>query len=218
MAAAPYSSYRLKLLQNSQGVKNWYTISTWSMFESAYMAGADLVQSGTLTASGQYSAQAPGLAGDGNDGTYWESSDSSALPFAWLRVDLPEAVAVRGLVIKSLGSMNERPKSFVLQGLDGGEWVDLATHTDAFTTSGPGTFQALIGFGVAGLSTLEHGEQSSRILAHDWASGELIRSVVPSHDGSYLIAVDSMAPLLITHTGPPGYRPVCDGPVQPEEL
>ncbi|MEV6108115.1 discoidin domain-containing protein [Streptomyces sp. NPDC051940] len=78
----------------------------------------------TLTASGQTQTYAPANANDGNQATYWESTND-AFP-QWIRADLGSAVPVNRVVLKLPAGWDTRTQTLKLQGsTDGSNFTDL---------------------------------------------------------------------------------------------
>ncbi|MFJ6217054.1 discoidin domain-containing protein [Streptomyces sp. NPDC092296] len=89
----------------------------------ATTSGTDLVANGTLTASSSNSPYTPGNAGDGDQGSYWESAGSFP---QWLRADLGASVSVSKVVLKLPTGWEKRTETLAIQGsTDGSNFSDI---------------------------------------------------------------------------------------------
>lgn len=214
--ATAYRYYRLVFSENSANNNVYYTVNEWRLYNQPGGVGTNLCVGATASASGNYGSQSASLAIDGNPATYWESSIEGAP--SWLKVNLGTARVVRSMVIESTAYANEIPRDFTLQGSnDNSTWTVIETYegADAFiATSGVFTMN----FGVKGTSLLDDGTPSTKVWVHAWGTGALLGSAVPESDGSYSVLSPIAGDVLITHVGPPGYRPVSDGPVTPGDI
>ncbi|MBB6559582.1 hypothetical protein HNP48_002249 [Acidovorax soli] len=215
MAIAPFSKYRLWITKTSSGGFGYTTINEFGLYEAADHSGPNLCTGAVATAHSFYSTGTEGpKAIDGNPSTFWESG-SAAEP-KWLRVDLPAAKSVRCLYLASTQYTGEIPRDFVLQGSnDGTAWSDIFKITDWVTTTVAKTAYEQLNIRVGGVSKLDTGAASSRVLLHNWVTGDLVASIIPAADGNWSFAPRSTGDLLVTHTGPSGFQPWSDGPVTP---
>ena len=82
-------------------------------------------------------------------------------------------------------------------------------------------FQRAIGDGglvaeaLGGISKLDTGNPSLRVLLHNWTTGQLVATITPAANGAWNYRPRSTADLLVTHIGPSGYQPRSDGPITP---
>src|SRR6266568_1223385 len=81
---------------------------------TAAAAGTNLALGKTMTASGSTQNFVPANANDGNQSSYWESTDS-AFP-QWLQVDLGAATSVNQIVLKLPSGWGSRTKTLSIQG------------------------------------------------------------------------------------------------------
>lgn len=218
MAIVAYSKYRLLVSKISSGTAPGYvTINEFGLYESASHSGANLCTGATATAHSSYDATntPPSKAIDGNATTFWESGNLAATP-KWLQIDLASAKEVRSIYISSTTYPNEVPRDFVLQGSnDGTTWTAIATFADWVTSTVAKSAYEQINIRVGGVSQLDSGTKTSKILIFDWATGALIASVIPETSGAWSYAPRLASDLLITHIGPSGFQPWSDGPVTP---
>ncbi|MGW0520537.1 discoidin domain-containing protein [Crossiella sp. NPDC003009] len=91
----------------------------------------DLAAAANFTASSQHQDYGAANAGDGNQGSYWESANN-AFP-QWLQADLGASVAVNRLVLKLPPNWEPRGQTFTVRGSDNGttftDLLALAAHT-----------------------------------------------------------------------------------------
>lgn len=222
MALTAYSKYRLLITRTSSssaGAPEYVTVNDFDLWTTADHSGTRLgaTAGATFSASGQYVSQAPGLAFDGDAGTYWES-DNAAAASRWVRIDLPSAVVVRSFYVNSTTYTTEIPRDFKLQGSDDGStWVDLFTVTDWVTTTTVRAGQYFVtNLVLSGTSVLDTGSGATRVLIHKWGTWEFVASVTPdASTGAWSCRMSSSADVLVTHIGPSGYRPISDGPITP---
>lgn len=212
MARTAYRYYRLEFSKNSKGNNNYYTIDELGLYGSIAPGSPNLCIGAVTTASGQYSTQAPEYATDGNSATYWESGPNGSP--SWLQVDLGAPVAIFAFSLLSTTYNDERPVDFKIKAsADGVAWTEIARRTAFAAHAGEVN---LIGFGVKGISTLEDGSPSSKVAVFRWSDQSLVATVTPGHDGSWEAFVAE--PVLVTHMGPSGFRPLSDGPITPGDL
>lgn len=197
------------------------------MFSTSDQTDENMAAGSTVTSSGSYnSTNVPNKVVDGQLGTYWEST--AFVPGSttvWVRFDLPAAVALRS--VRMAGGItnyrNETPRDFIIQGSnDGATWTTLFDVKDwGDFKDGQSPFMIddsmRLDLIVMGTSRLSTGARSDAVFLNKFASGELVRKIVPNTDGSYEFFPDSLDALLITHVGPTGYAPQADGPVMPAE-
>ena len=197
------------------------------MFSTSDQTGENLAAGSTVTSSGSYAAaHGPSGVVDGQLDTYWESTAFVlGSTTAWVRFDLPSAVALRSVRMAGgiPGYANETPRDFLIQGSDdGATWTTLLDVKDwgGFNDwQPPAAIDASMRLDliVMGTSRLSTGARSDAVFLNNFASGELVRKIVPNTDGSYEFVPQSPEALLITHVGPTGYAPQADGPVMPAE-
>ncbi|MFE2431032.1 discoidin domain-containing protein [Streptomyces sp. NPDC059373] len=106
---------------------------------AATFATDNLASGKTLTASSSTSPYTPGNANDGNQDSYWESSNN-ALP-QWIQADLGASVGVNKVVLKLPSSWGARTQTLSVRGsTDGSAFTDLvASHDYAFDPSSSNT-------------------------------------------------------------------------------
>lgn len=219
--AVAYRYYRLTFSKNSAATLTYYTINTLSLFASIDGTGTDLARAGVVSANGNYSASTLATnVNDGNDSTFWESSDRVAAgSLAMLTIDLGAAYVIRSLRIISTQYPNERPRDFRLEGsTDGIAWVEIVRFVDFMLTAGPANRLNPLWQQVRGQSRLDNGNAASRVLIYNWSSGALLATISPDPSGNWSWPADAIDPVLVVHTGPAGYRPICDGPITPAEV
>lgn len=219
MALAAYSKYRIYVTRTSStpsGAPGYCTINEFRGFESGDGTGANLFTGGTASASSVYSSQAAGLAFDGNATTYWES-DQAGSSFRWLRYDLAAAVVIRNFYLSSTTYSNEVPRDFMIQGSnDGTTWTTLFQVIDWVTTTVAKTESMRVDLLVSGTSLLDTGASATKVFIHRYSDGVLVGSVAPNPTtGAWQYRLQSADPLMVTHTGPSGFRPISDGPITP---
>lgn len=212
MARTAYRYYRLEFSKNSNGSNNYYTINELGLYGSVAPGSPNLCIGAVTTASGQYSTRAPEYATDGNSTTYWESAINGSP--SWLQVDMGAPVAVFAFSLLSTTQPNELPVDFKIKAsADGVAWTEIDRRTAFADHAGEMT---LIAFGVKGVSTLEDGSPSLKVAVFRWSDQSLVATVTPGHDGSWKAFVAE--PVLVTHMGPSGFRPLSDGPITPGDL
>lgn len=212
MALAAYTRYRIYVTKASAGSKGWTAINEFGLFEDSDHLGPNLCTGAIVTASHQNATYVAANAIDGNPSTAWES-DSSATD-KWLAVQLPEAKVVRSFYLSQTTWAAETPRDFLIQGSnDGTNWTTLAEFVDFATGNYSG--YTSINLSIGGVSKLDTGDPSLRVLVHNWTTGQLVASIIPAADGAWNYRPRSMADLLVTHIGPSGYRPISDGPITP---
>lgn len=216
MALKAYSDYRIHVTSSSAAPNNYVSINEIALYEQADHSGSNILVGSTVTASGSYnSSTLPSNAIDGNPTTYWESQ--AGLP-AWIRFKLQSQKTVRSVYISSTAYPNEVPRNFTLQATNdnGTTWKTLYTWVDWVTQPGAKSDYTNISVALIGVSLLDNGLPTSRVVFHKWDSMQLMGSVVPDNDGSYEYRPSVTGDVLITHTGPSGFRPLSDGPVTPQ--
>lgn len=206
----------------------YVSISEVQLYEAADGTGDNLALGATATSSGEYTAgREASKAIDGNtSGTFWESKEFNSITASvWLQLSFDSPVAVRSLrMYGGYQFERETPKDFtVMASNDLVEWATLADisgwggFVDGTT---PRTIVGLLRFDllVSGLSVLDNGSPSSAIIVSEYSTGKLVSKVTPAASGQYSFRPQNLTPLLITHIGPTGYAPQCDGPITPQEL
>ena len=212
--ATAYSQYRLLFTKNSNNDIQYITINEFGLYGDVDHSGANLCLGATASADGVYGSQVAAYAIDGVPGTYWESALAGSTKE--LKVVLSSAVVVRSLYLSSVSQSSEVPRDFSLQGSnDGSVWEPLISFTGWDKGLVARSAYSAIGVKVGGVSKLETDVATTRVLVHDWVSGELIASVTPSLDGAWVHSLSDFSDVLVTHIGPSGFRPQSDGPITP---
>ena len=220
MALVAYSKYRIyvtRTVSTAAGSPDYCAINEFSGFTNGDGSGSNLFTGGTASASGTYKTQTANLAFDGNAATYWES-DNDASGFRWLRYDLASAVVIRNFYLSSTTEYtNEVPRDFLLQGSnDGTSWTTLFQAVDWVATKVAKSESMRLDLSVGGASLLDTGIGSTKVLLHRYSDGVLIGSTSPNAvTGQWQYRLQNNDPLLVTHIGPSGFRPISDGPVTP---
>lgn len=212
-AIGAYQYYRLLF----QTAGTYYTcINLIKAYESADGSGTELLSGSTPTVSSNYNAASTAAhLIDGLTTTRWESTKNGA-GVNWCAFAFPSAVTLRSFVITSIDYAGEVPMDFDIQvSNDGVTWQTLRSvrgFSGAVTyTNKLCTFNYVVG----GVSTIDTGQRSVRVLVFDWDSAAFLQSVTPNDDGTWEWRPSNLNDLLITHVGPSGYRPISDGPVTP---
>ncbi|GAA0917003.1 galactose-binding domain-containing protein [Virgisporangium aurantiacum] len=113
----------------------------------ATSSSANLAQGKAFTASGSVSPYGPGNAGDGNQGSYWESTNN-AFP-QWIQVDLGSGVSVNRVVLKLPSTWEARTQTLSVQGsTDGSSFATLVASAGRAFDPGSGNTVTLA-FGAA---------------------------------------------------------------------
>ena len=212
MALAAYTRYRIYVTKNAGGTKGYVAINELGLFEDADHLGPNLCTGSAVTASHQNGTYVAANAIDGNASTVWET-DGSATD-KWLAVQLPEAKVVRSFYLSQTAWAGETPRDFLIQGSnDGTNWTTVVEFVDFAT--GNYTGYTSINLSIGGVSKLDTGNPSLRVLVHNWTTGQFVASIIPAADGAWNYRPRSTADLLVTHIGPSGYRPISDGPITP---
>ena len=212
MALAAYTRYRIYVTKNAGGTKGYVAINELGLFEDVDHLGPNLCTGPVVTASHQNAPYVAANAIDGNASTVWDT-DSSATD-KWLAVQLPEAKVVRSFYLSQTTWAGETPRDFLIQGSnDGTKWTTVIEFVDFAT--GNYTGYTSINLSIGGVSKLDTGNPSLRVLVHNWTTGQLVASIIPAADGAWNYRPRSTADLLVTHIGPSGYRPISDGPITP---
>lgn len=213
MAAVAYRYYRIYITKSVEaGTTAYRTINEFALYDTASGVSTNLSIGSVATASSQYTtATAAKFAIDGNAGTYWESGEED-IP-DWLMVTLPVAKIVRSFRVTNTTYPNEAPRDYIFQGSqDKITWVDLYEKADNVQT----TFFVPFCISVSGLSKLSTGESSLGVFVHKWDTGELLKKITPNADGSWICPVIDSVNVMVTHIGPSGFEPKCDGPITPQ--
>lgn len=226
MALVAYRYYQLVLRKNSntsQISSIYFSINEFGLYEDSNHSGENLCATAIATAQDQYQAAfSPSNVIDGIASTYWESAalagGAAGGGTKWIKFDLGVARMVRSLYLSSTIYPNEVPVDWDLQASnDNVTWVTLKSFsgwtTPGVAKSGYESFSLQVG----GFSKLDNGERSSRVLVHDWVTGELVYSMSPALNGQWSFRPSSLRELLVTHIGPSGFKPLCDGPITPHE-
>ena len=215
MALRAYKHFRIYITKNSGHTSGYISVNEFRLYGEADHSGVDLCQGSTVTADTQYSVDmSPPKAIDGNPATSWESSNVG-LPH-WLKVELPEPAQVRSFYLSSTAYPKEVPVDFSLQGSDDGlTWSDVSVFKDWSPAGTVKSAYEKTNVFVGGVSKLDTGARSSRVLLHNWVTGTHVATVFPGDDGVWSYQTRFSDDLLITHIGPVGFQPVSDGPVTP---
>ncbi len=224
MAIVAYRYYRLVLRKNSntnQSAALYFSINEFGLYADADHSGPNLCVGATATAQDQYQADlGPENTIDGNAATYWESAilagGAASGNTKWIKFDLGTPQEIRSLYLSSTKYPNEVPVDWDLQASnDDATWVTLSEFRN---WTAPGVAKSSyedISLVVGGVSKLDNGQRSSRVLVYDWLTGELLKSIVPESNGSWKYRPSSMREVLVTHIGPSGFKPLSDGPITP---
>lgn len=224
MAIVAYRYYRLVLRKNSNANQDsniYFTINEFGLYADSDHSGPNLCAGATATAQDQYQADlGPEKAIDGNAATYWESAalagGAASGNTKWIKFDLGTPREIRALYLSSTTYPNEVPVDWDIQASnDSATWVTLSEFRN---WTAPGVAKSSyedISLVVGGVSKLDNGQRSSRVLVYDWLTGELLKSIVPESNGSWKYRPSTMRDVLVTHIGPSGFRPLSDGPITP---
>lgn len=224
MAIVAYRYYRLVLRKNSNTNQNadiYFSINEFGLYADADHSGPNLCIGATATAQDQYLAHlGPENVIDGNPTSYWESyilsGGSAGGKTKWLQVDLGVPREVRSLYLSSTAYANEVPVDWDIQASnDSATWVTLSEFRNWTAPGATKSSYDGISIVVGGVSKLDNGQRSSRVLVYDWLTGELLQSIVPESNGSWKYRPSTMREVLVTHTGPSGFKPLSDGPITP---
>lgn len=211
-----YNRFRVQFRRNPSGTTGYITVNEIRLHPNADGTGANLLTGATATASSYYnSSTPPENAIDGNPSTYWASGntpDFTATP-PTLSFQLGSPVVAKSIAIVSSAYPNERPIAFTVQGSnDGVYWEDIYTTATWPDVNGP-TIAELKAYMLAGTSLLDDGQPCRLVVISDWATGATLTTAVPAVDGSWRRAFTTEALAFVSHLGPTGFLPVCDGPV-----
>ena len=214
MGIRAYSKFRLLVTRVAHG-SGYVAVNEFGLYEEADHSGVNLCIGATATSSGDYSpTTTPGKAVDGDVNTFWESA--GGLTPKYLRFDLPSAKVVRCMYLSSTSYPTEVPLDFALQGSDDGlTWSDVSVFKDWSPAGTVKSAYEKTNVFVGGVSKLDTGARSSRVLLHNWVTGTHVATVFPGDDGVWSYQTRFSDDLLITHIGPVGFQPVSDGPVTP---
>jgi hypothetical protein len=116
---------------------------------TASAAGANLAIGKAMTASGSTQNFTPGNANDGNQSSYWESTDS-AFP-QWLQVDLGATTAVNQIVLKLPAGWGSRTETLAVQGSTDGSSFSTLVASAGYSFDGN-----------ANTVTINFGQQNAR--------------------------------------------------------
>ena len=215
MPAPAYKSFRLHINRVVDGYFTYgATVTEWMMWDSEDAANraSDFLHTGTASALYSEGSNTPANARDGSTTSHW-SSRAQWDPETWLRVDLATAKVPRRMAISSLQSNGSSIRGFTLQGSndDGATWEDIAVFPDFLAAMGTRTVVLTRTFG--GRALLADGQAASRISIHRWDTLQLVDTIYPSVDGSWKWFAPEKTDYLVTFFGPPGYRPIAEGPV-----
>ena len=211
MEISPFKYYRLYLTRNVAGNNGYFSMNTFSMFET-HDSTTDLCLGATATASSNYNAttDAP-KATDNNASTYWESTSTQS--DKWFKIELPIAKKVRKLVITTTTYKNEMPVGLIVQGSnDDINWTNLKTVNKGAV---PDSYTELLNIAVGGKSVLDSGDPSLRVIIYDWVTMQYLTHTTPNASGDWFLYLNGISDVLITHIGPSGFQPISDGPVTP---
>ena len=212
MALVAYTNYRIYVTKNAGGTKGYVAINEFGLYEDMDHLGPNLCTGAIVTADSFSSTYVPANAIDGNPSTAWESNNTAT--DHWLAVQFPAAKVVRSFYLSHTIWATETPRDFLIQGSnDGTNWTTIAQFVD-FATGGYSGYTA-INLSIGGVSKLDTGSPSARVLVHNWTTGQFVASIIPAADGAWNYRPRSTADLLVTHIGPSGYQPRSDGPITP---
>lgn len=224
MEIVAYRYYRLVLRKNSNTNQNgniYFSINEFGLYADSDHSGPNLCVGATATAQDQYTADlGPENTIDGNAATYWESAilagSSGGGNTKWFKVDLGTPMEVRSLYLSSTIYVDEVPVDWDLQASnDDATWVTLREFRNWTAPGVAKSDYADLTMVVGGVSKLDNGQRSSRVLVYDWLTGELLKSIVPESNGSWKYQPSTMRDVLVTHIGPSGFKPLSDGPITP---
>lgn len=213
MEILPFKYYRLYITKNANGNNGYFSMNTFSMFETNEST-TDLCIGATATASSNYNAstEAP-KAIDNNASTYWETASTAG--DKWFQVELPAAKKVRKLIITTTNYQGEMPSAFIFQGSnDNVNWTNLKT-VNRGTFGSPNSYVELLSTVVGGKSVLDSGDPSLKVILFNWQTMQYIIHTTPNASGDWFLYLNDPSDLLITHIGPSGFQPISDGPVTP---
>ena len=214
MALVAYTHYRLYITKNSLGNNGYFAINELGLFEDADSSGVDLCLGAVASASNTNGAYVAANAIDGVPSTVWETTSASG--DKWFSVQLPSAKAIRSLYLSSTTWGGECPRDFLIQGSnDGTNWTTIVAFNDFVTTTSGFSGYAAFNLSIGGISKLDTGDASLRVLLHNWTTGQLVAAITPKPNGEWNYRPRSTADLLVTHIGPSGYQPRSDGPITP---
>lgn len=210
MIGVAYNRYRLYITK-AVGLNNFVIINELELYESANANTVNLSRGAVATSSSLSSAgyQAKNAI-DGKAETFWNSSGSSSTE--WITVTLPSPILLRSFRITSTIVEAQIPMDFILQGSNNN--IDWTNIYEAVGNTADTIFRKL-SFYVSGVSNLDIGVNSSRVIISEWTTGKLIEKVVPKSDGSWSCQTGGDTEVLVTHIGPSGYEPKSDGPITP---
>lgn len=215
---AEYSKWRFlfrKAVNGGMNAIGYVAVSELKAFATPDGSGPNLFVGGTASASETNGPYTPALAFDGNEQTTWEST-ATTLASKWLQYDLPAPVSLKSINLKHVTWSGEVPEAFAIQGSnDGTNWSTLAEITGFVAkTSAVGGFLAF-SLVLRGVSKLDTGQPAVRVLINRWSDGAFIAQSLPDNQGNWEYRPGTNDPVLVTHIGPAGYRPISDGPIQP---
>lgn len=219
MALTAYKHYRIWMTKNSAqpATSGYFTINEIGLYEETE-TGVNLAIGATVAAHSNYDAASVAAnAIDGNKNTFWESNN--VLEPKWITISLPAPKVVRTLYLSSTRYSNEVPVDWVFQGSnDLAEWTNLYNVKDWTATTIPKSDYERMNLVVSGISKLENGPPSTRVLVYCWDTGALLESVKPMANGEWQYRSRDGSNVLITHIGPSGFQPISDGPVTPQAV
>lgn len=73
----------------------------------------------------------------------------------------------------------------------------------------------IVTYTLSGNSKQDDGTPSRFVLIHDWETGRFIDKITPDAMGNWSKSRSNDAPVIVTHVGAEGYRPITDAPVIP---
>lgn len=195
---------------------------------SATSGGSSLLTGGTATASSQYSGSyLPSYAFDATS-NYWYSQGSTAPPH-WLKYDMGSGntASPRYLYLEPYTTATPtHPYSFELQGSDDDSaWTTLLSATavgygvtDRWSTGTAPRIELPFGYKVAGNSTHDDTDPTSRVVVFNWTTGRWIDTVTPDGAGDYFSVFTGPNDVGVVHIGDSGYQPQADGPITPSTI
>lgn len=214
MAATPYKYYRVLISKTRSDP--YCSLNTVRLYEGASTSSTDVAQGSIATASSTYSSGTEPANVLSSSSNWWSSkvhtSAEGKLP-QWVQLELPSPKVVRAFAISCTVAAGEAPVDFKIQAShDATTWIDIYEETGNTTEL---TITRYLSISVSGISKLDSGDRSVAVLIRDWETGILLNKIKPNNDGSWRFGMASVIPVLITHIGPSGFKPISDGPVIP---
>lgn len=208
-ADVTYKYYRIYITKTPK--TTYARIDRVKMFLSIDASGANILSSATATAesSGNYSGSTTATGALDSAG-YWESNSSSVEK--WLKITLGTAQPIRSIEFDFGSDVSETPQDFKIQASnDNVVWVDLVSFVDNFGR----ILKTALHLKLSGTSKLDTGDAAAKIFIHNFDTGDFIAAVIPSVNGDWQQSLSKQSNVMVTHIGPAGYPPQCDGPITP---